>query len=170
MEMQRRRLVVVRHAKSAWPPGVPDRQRPLGPRGQRDAPRMGQRIRDLVGTVDLAVISPSERTRQTWALLAPGLGEVPVAVDERVYADWGNKLTEVVAELPQAVSTALVLGHEPGVSQLVLAVTEREPSMLRDRVAEKFPTCAVAILQTELPWAGVGRNWARLQAFATPRD
>jgi len=161
---------VVRHAKSAWPPGVPDRQRPLGPRGQRDAPRMGERIRAMVGQVDLAVISPSERTRQTWSLLAAGLGEVPVSVDERVYADWGQRLRDVVAELPPTVSTALVLGHEPGVSELVLRVAEPEPRELRDRVAEKFPTCAVAVLATEREWAGIGRNWARLEAFATPRD
>lgn len=171
MEQVRRRLVVVRHAKSAWPAGVPDRQRPLGPRGLADAPRMGAVVHDLVGAVDVVVTSPAERTRQTWALLAEQLGEVPDRrTDDRVYDEWGAQLIAVVRELPPGAGTALIVGHEPGVSHLVLQLADRANEAVRDRIAAKFPTCAVAVLEVGTPWAEIRPGRAALVAFRTPRD
>lgn len=171
MDAVHRRLVVVRHAKSAWPMGVPDRRRPLGPRGIADAPRMGARIRALVEGIDLAVISPAERTRQTWELLRDELGDVPdERTDERIYADWGAHMLEVVRELPDEAATVLLLGHEPGVSELVLLLADRSAPLLRERIGAKFPTCAVAVLAGTGPWAGFGPGCAQLQSFTTPKD
>lgn len=168
--MTARRLVVVRHAKSAWPPGVPDARRPLGPRGIADAPRMGAWIRQLVGGVDLAVVSPTERTRQTWSLLAAQLGEVgQVLTDRRIYDEWGEQMIDVVRDLPDSAGVALILGHEPGVSHLVLQLADRRASELRSRVATKFPTCGVAVLDAQLPWARFGPGCATLAAFTTPK-
>ncbi len=166
-----RRLVVVRHAKSAWPVGVSDHERPLGPRGLRDAPVMGQRIRNLVGTVDVAVVSPARRTQQTWRLLAEHLGSVAeVRTDARIYQDWGQHLLAVVADLPAEARTALIMGHEPGVSELVLTLADRTPTELRTRVATKFPTCSVAMLRADLPWASLRPGTAALELFTTPKD
>jgi phosphohistidine phosphatase len=170
-DMPPRRLVVVRHGKSAWPLGVPDERRPLGPRGIGDAPRMGARIRDLVGRVDVAVVSPAQRTQQTWALLAEQIGPVgQVRTDRRVYDDWGAELMEVVRALPAGAGVALILGHEPGVSRLVLALADRRASELRTRVVTKFPTCAVAVLQADDDWADFRPGCATLSAFTTPRQ
>lgn len=166
-----RRLVVVRHAKSAWPMGVPDPERPLGPRGLRDAPLMGQRIRELIGQVDVAVVSPARRTQQTWALLAEELGHTgQVLSDPRIYQDWGDHLLGVVTDLPEQARTVLVLGHEPGVSELVLTLADRASGELRSRVATKFPTCGVALLHTDLPWALLRAESASLELFTTPKD
>lgn len=171
MDAVRRRLLVVRHAKSAWPPGVPDIRRPLGPRGQGDAPRIGARIRELVGSVDVAVVSPAQRTQETWALLAGQLGEVPdVRSDERIYRDWGAGLLEVVADLPEGAGTALVLGHEPGVSELVLGLVGQGDLRLRERIAAKFPTGAVALISLDGAWGGVRPGCAQLDAFVTPKE
>lgn len=171
MDVASRRLVVVRHAKSAWPAGVPDRARPLGPRGLRDAPRMGQRIAELVGSVDLVVISPSQRTRETWALVNDALGHTgPVVIDARVYEGWGSHMLDLVLELPEEAGTVLILGHEPGVSELVLTLAGTAGDDLRDRVATKFPTCAVALLTSPRPWSDFGAGCAALEAFTTPRD
>ncbi len=171
MDVASRRLVVVRHAKSAWPAGVPDRERPLGPRGQADAPRMAERIQALVGDPDVAVISPSRRTRETWALmgqrLAPGQ---PVRTDDRIYQAWGAHLLDVVRDMPEDAGTALVLGHEPGVSELVLDLADGRDAHLIARITAKFPTCAVAVLVAQVPWADFGPGCARLEHFATPRD
>jgi phosphohistidine phosphatase len=162
------RLVVVRHAKSAWPHGVPDQARPLGPRGASDAPRMGRRIGSLVERIDLAVISPATRAQQTWALL--GLEEVgEVRTDPRVYRDFGAHLPEVVSQLPGEASTVLLLGHEPGLSRLVLTLADRARPELRDQVATKFPTCAVAVLGSQQPWSEVGPGGASLMHLTTPR-
>ncbi len=171
MDASSRRLLVVRHGKSAWPIGVPDHDRPLGPRGRRDAPVMGRRIRELVGTMDIVVVSPTERTGQTWALMNQALGHAgPVVSDARIYRAWGSQLMQVVRELPAEAGTALVLGHEPGVSELVLILSGSASQRLRRRVATKFPTCAVAVLQTDREWADLGPGSAALERFTTPKD
>lgn len=171
MDVTSSRLLVVRHAKSAWPPGVPDRERPLGPRGQRDAPRMGRRIRELVGTLDLALISPTRRTQQTWELMNGELGHRgPVEIDQRIYDAWGGNMVDLVGQLPAQARTVLVLGHEPGVSELVLRLCGPGNPDLRTRVATKFPTCAVAVLTAAQPWAALRPGHAELQTFTTPKD
>jgi phosphohistidine phosphatase len=166
-----RRLVVVRHGKSAWPVGVPDRERPLADRGVRDAPRMGARIGEVVGRVDLAVVSPARRARETWELLGPALGEVgEVRREPRAYDAWGEELLDVVTELPDPARTVLILAHEPGVSELVLALAAESEGPLLDRVATKFPTCGVAVLSADRPWDRFVPGCARLDSFLTPRD
>jgi phosphohistidine phosphatase len=167
----RRRLVVVRHAKSAYPPGVPDVGRPLGERGLADAPVMGQRLRELVGPLDLAVVSPARRTQETWSLLALAWPDEPaVRTDVRIYRDWGAGLLEVVRGLPEEAATALVLGHEPGVSELVLRLASHDAPDLRERIDLKFPTCAAAVLELSGPWAEARTGSAALEAFLTPKD
>lgn len=171
MDVASRKLLVVRHAKSAWPAGVPDRLRPLGPRGLRDAPRMGQRIRELVGTVDVVVVSPSQRTQETWALMNEELGHAGhVVIDPRVYDAWGAHMLDLVQELPQDARSVMILGHEPGVSELVLSLAGSARDDMRSLVATKFPTCAVALLSAERPWADFAPGCAVLEAFTTPKD
>ena len=171
MDVASRRLLVVRHAKSAWPVGVPDRSRPLGPRGLRDAPRMGQRIRELVGTVDIVVVSPTQRTQETWALINEELCHTGrVVTDPRVYDAWGANMLDLVRDLPEDASTVMILGHEPGVSELVLSLAGSAHDDLRDLVATKFPTCAVALLSADRPWSAFAPGCAALETFTTPKD
>jgi phosphohistidine phosphatase len=171
VDAQTRRLVVVRHAKSAWPAGVPDQDRPLGPRGERDAPRMGARIQARLGRPDVAIVSPATRAQQTWQLLAGEIGAVPeVRTDDRIYAQWGDRMIDAIRELPDAVRTALVVGHEPGVSRFVLRVADHANPRERDRISVKFPTCAVAVLALPVPWTELGAGTAALEWFTTPRE
>ncbi len=171
MDVASRRLLVVRHAKSAWPPGVPDRDRPLGPRGLRDAPLMGRRIRELVGSVDVVMVSPTQRTQQTWALLNAELGHTgQIRTEQRIYDAWGAHMLDLVRDLPDDARTVLILGHEPGVSELVLGLAGAAHADLRDVVATKFPTCAVALLTADRPWSAFAPGCASLESFTTPRD
>ena len=81
-----RRLVLLRHAKSAWPDGVPDSQRPLNGRGRRDARAAGQWLREHVDGLGAVVCSPAQRTRETWAIVSAELDGPPsVRLDDRVY-------------------------------------------------------------------------------------
>lgn len=162
MTLDPRRLVVVRHAKSAWPDDVPDPDRPLNARGRRDAPAAGRWVRDRVGRLDAVVCSPATRTRQTWRLIAAELDAPPSpVVDDRVYAASVETLLEVVGELPDDVGAALLLGHNPGVAELVAVLTGEEPEM---------KTSAVAVVELGgRSWADVAPGGGRLAAHATPR-
>jgi phosphohistidine phosphatase len=159
--MDAHRLVVVRHAKSAWPGDVPDVERPLNPRGRRDAPAVGRWIRDRVGPLDAVVCSPATRTRQTWRLAAAELPDAPApVVDDRVYAATAEELLDVVREHPGAERSLLLVGHNPGVSDLVQTLTGEYVEM---------KTSAVAVLGVGCEWAELDLGRATLVEHATPR-
>ncbi|SNT30991.1 SixA phosphatase family protein [Actinacidiphila glaucinigra] len=167
-----RRLVVLRHAKSAWPPDVPDHDRPLGPRGRRDAPAVGRWLRDAGHTPDLVICSTSRRTQETWEFAAAALGArppAPVRLDERVYAATARALLDVLREAPEEASTLLLVGHNPGVQDLVLRLTGEARADALLRAADKFPTSALAVLTWPAPWSSLTPEHARLDDFAVPR-
>ena len=176
----RRTLVVLRHAKSAYPPGVPDHDRPLGPRGVRDAPAAGRWIREHVGVPDHVVVSSARRTRGTWTLAAPAIGYIgaagyeaaspgPLTIDPRVYEAGAADLLEVVRELPDRVRCAVLVGHNPGCEDLVAVLAgERDPDADR-LLSVKYPTSGVAVLTHTGSWAALMPGQARLEAFAVPR-
>jgi phosphohistidine phosphatase len=159
--MDSRRLVVVRHAKSAWPDDVPDPQRPLNSRGRRDAPAAGRWIRDRLGQVDAVVCSPATRTRQTWALIASELDEPPAPVfDDRVYAASVETLLAVVRGISDDLGSALVVGHNPGVADLVFSLAGEHVEM---------KTSAIAVLGLTGSWADAAAGSVRLIEQSTPR-
>ncbi len=118
------RLIVLRHAKSAWPADTDDHDRPLSARGRVDAPTVGQRLRALGWVPDVVVSSDALRTRETWEALAPALG---AAVQPRLTGLlYHAGLAEVRATLPALAAnarTALVLGHNPGWEQMASALS-----------------------------------------------
>ncbi|WP_042378173.1 SixA phosphatase family protein [Streptacidiphilus melanogenes] len=168
------RLIVLRHAKSAWPEGVPDLERPLAERGLRDAPRMGAWLRQAGLRPELVICSPARRTRQTWELTSRTLGAEPiVAFEPRVYGAEVEELLEVLREVPDGVGTVLVVAHFPGVQGLVLElvggpVASSTPALAR--LHEKFPTAGAAVVDLPAGWAGLRRGTGTLAAFTVPRD
>jgi phosphohistidine phosphatase len=157
-----RTLVVVRHAKSDWPEGVPDDRRPLASRGRRNAPAVGRWLGDNVGRIDLAVCSPALRARQTWELAAAELASPPpVTTDERVYAASADTLRGVVQDLPDDAATVALVGHNPGLQDLV--------ELLSGELCE-MKTAAVAVLAWTGSWLDAGPGVAKLDAHATARE
>ncbi|MEV4311865.1 histidine phosphatase family protein [Actinocrispum sp. NPDC049592] len=151
-------LVILRHAKSAWPDGVADLDRPLGPRGLRDAPVAGQWLNENVPGLDLAVVSPALRARQTWENAAAQLTIPPtVTEDSRIY--YGPQL-EVVQEMSEDVETAVIVGHNPALEMLTEYLTGRETV---------FKTSTIAVLRSDHPWSTAGERWAELIDHTTPR-
>lgn len=175
-----RRLVVLRHAKSAYPPGVLDHDRPLAERGVRDARAAGAWLREHVGLPDHVVVSSARRTRGTWTLAAAPLGYIgaagydlaspgPLTIDPRIYEASTGTLVTVLRELPDRVRTAILVGHNPGCEDLVdhLAATS-EPSAAA-ALALKYPTTGIAVLDVHVPWVDLSAGSAHLAAFAAPR-
>ena|ERR1700680_3297405 len=169
-----RRLVLLRHAKSAWP-DVPDHDRPLGKRGIRDAPSAGRWLRRAGYLPGLVVCSTSRRTRETWQLAAAELGaSPPVRFEPRVYGAGIEELLDLVRETSDEVETLLVVGHEPATHELTLLLASdvangSDPTAL-DRVRLKFPTAAIAVLQFAGGWSGLGPSGAELADFVVPAD
>lgn len=137
-------LVVLRHAKSDWTGGEPDRDRPLVARGRRQAAEAGAWLATHLPGVELAVVSPARRAVETWRLASAELAAPPpVRVDERVYAAPGEDLYDVVRGLPDDVRRVVVVGHNPGVEDLVEELAGRW---------ERMPTAALAVLGWEGGW------------------
>ncbi|GAB2792271.1 histidine phosphatase family protein [Streptomyces chlorus] len=166
-----RRLVVLRHAKSAWPEDVPDRDRPLAARGERDAPAAGRAIAGTVGPPGLALCSTAVRARRTWELAAAEWDtSPPVRYEPRLYAAGAPGLLAVVREAPADVGTLLLIGHNPGLADLVLALAGDGADDTLDRVRVKFPTSAVAVLSWRgAAWPDLAPGTALLTAMTVPR-
>jgi phosphohistidine phosphatase len=166
-----RRLVLLRHAKSAWPESVEDHHRPLAPRGLRDAPAAGRALADAGALPDLALCSTAERARRTWELAAGQWGTPPpVHYDRRLYAAGVPDLLEVVREVPGRVETLLLVGHNPGLGDLVLELAGDGLDDTLERVRVKFPTSAIAVLTWRgTGWPALAPGSALLTSFKVPR-
>ncbi len=153
-------LVLLRHGKSDWSGGEPDHLRPLARRGRRQVPEAGRWLADHLGVLDLAVVSPAERTRETWRLAAAEL-EVPPPVreDERVYAASAGALLDILRELPEEATTVVLVGHNPGIEDLAEILAGRSVPM---------PTSALAVIDLPGPWSGVADAAADLRAHGRP--
>ncbi|MGW8352335.1 SixA phosphatase family protein [Streptomyces wedmorensis] len=164
------RLFVLRHAKSAWPEGVPDRDRPLGPRGLRDAPAAGRFLAETGGLPDLVLCSPARRARETWELAAAEL-ERPVATrhDPRLYGADEQDLLDVLHDVPDEVGTLLIVGHNPGLEDLITLLAGSSVGTALDRVRTKFPTCALAVLTCHGTWTDLGPGEALLTELRIAR-
>jgi phosphohistidine phosphatase len=165
-----RKLVLLRHAKSAWPDGVPDHDRPLARRGQRDAPAMGRWLRAAGHVPDQVLCSTARRARETWQLARPALGAAPPAgFDDRVYGASAEQLLDLAHQAPPAAKTLLIVGHDPGVPGLALMLAAAADATA-DRMKAKFPTAAIAVLEFTGRWDQLAPGAARLAGFVTPRD
>jgi phosphohistidine phosphatase len=157
-------LVLVRHAKSAWgDPTLADHDRPLNDRGRRDAPEMGRRLRERGTSPDAILSSTAVRARTTAEAIAASLGLEPasVSLDERLYGSSPDTILGVVAELDEAVSTALVVAHDPGLSDLAYRLSGE---------IEHMPTCAVAEFRfAAWTWAELAESEPVEVRFDTPR-
>ncbi|MFF5018223.1 SixA phosphatase family protein [Streptomyces sp. NPDC001165] len=166
-----RRLVVLRHAKSAWPEGVEDHRRPLAPRGLRDAPAAGRALAEADCLPDLALCSTAVRARRTWELASAQWGTPPpVRYDRRLYGADVPELLEVAREAPREVETLLLVGHNPGLEELVLELAGDGLEDTLDQVRAKFPTSAIAVLTWRATgWPALAPGTALLTSFIVPR-
>ena len=112
----KRRLIVMRHAKSSWKSGAKtDHERPLNKRGRRDSKRVARHLRREGWVPQIVLSSDSERTRQTADLLHKHWDHE--SHFEFINAFYHGGIDEVVAEVsavPDDIECVLVLGHNPG--------------------------------------------------------
>jgi phosphohistidine phosphatase len=165
-----RRLHLLRHAKSSWDDHtLRDRDRPLAPRGRRATRRIARWARKHGVRPQLVVSSNAVRAQETLRGVLPGLGEPEVWVEVALYAASGDTLLQRVRALPDEAEEAMLVGHNPGLGDLLLMLAE--PGELRERAEAKVPTGALAILEADVErWADIEPGGARLVAFVVPRE
>ena len=163
-----RTLVLLRHAKSAYPAGVADHDRPLAPRGKRQARLAGDWLRAHLPTVDAVLCSTATRTRET---LARSSIDAPVRYDDQLYDASPGMVIEQINGVGQDVSVLLVVGHEPTMTQLALGLADpfTTNAGAAESISAKFPTSAIAVLQLNGNWADLELGSAQLADFHVPR-
>ena len=166
-----RRLILLRHAKSDRPPGVRDLERPLNKRGRRAAPVVGARIAEEGLRPDLALVSPSQRTQETWAAVKDALGDPRQEIVPEIYEAAAGDILAAIRRAPEEVGTLIVVGHNPGLGDLAAALTGAGPKGLRALLATEFPTAAFAVIAFEAQtWASIAPNRGSLEHYVRPRD
>lgn len=161
-----RTLLLVRHAKSSWDdPDLADRDRPLNKRGTRDAAAMAQRVAQRPDRPERIITSPALRARRTAEAMAAALDLAPesLVVDARIYEAAAAELLEVICSLDDRHAHVMLVGHHPGVTDTVNALTGAN--------IEKVPTCGVAEVRVNVgSWAESREGGATLIALDVPKD
>ncbi|AMM31319.1 histidine phosphatase [Sinomonas atrocyanea] len=168
-----KRLIVLRHAKAAWPEGVPDADRPLAERGHADAPEAGKWLVKHHIIPDFILCSTALRTRQTTTWVCEELGDrAPTPkLESGLYAASAARMLAVVNHVPETVRALLIVSHMPGVQDLALRLASRDSDQdAYMDAASHFPTTGLAVFETETPWAELDGQDARLVSFAVPRS
>ncbi|GAA1988566.1 SixA phosphatase family protein [Kitasatospora viridis] len=166
-----RRIIVLRHAKADWPQ-VDDHERPLAERGRAEAPVAGQWLADSGINPEYVLCSTSVRTRETWKLAAHELPKRQrrTVFEKRIYDATAGEIIEVLKETPGDVADLLLVGHNPGVQNLVevLAGDESLGDELNQLRQRGFPTAGIAVLTFDGAWDGVEPGVGRLVSYYVP--
>jgi phosphohistidine phosphatase len=161
-----RRLLLARHGAAGAPPADGgDRERPLSPEGREAVESLAVHLREAALAADHALCSPACRTRETMKiLLADQLGAPEPDVAEELYLAPAATLLACLRHVRPAARTVLLVGHNPGLHELVLALagSTAPPS------ASGFPPAAIAGFAVSTPWSSLRRGGARLTLFRTP--
>jgi phosphohistidine phosphatase len=158
-----RTLYILRHAKSSWEnTALPDFDRPLNERGLGGARLVGNYLKSINAPVSLVVSSPARRTTETTRIVIESSGfDVPVKFDERIYEASLRHLLEVLSDIDDKEKAVLLVGHNPGMEQLVECLTLHEQSM---------PTAALAKVALNVgSWQGIKRGAGELEWSVTPK-
>ncbi len=157
-------LFLGRHAKSSWDhPDLTDFERPLNPRGERDAPDMGRRLADKYPPPDLIVASAAARARATAAILAEewGYSRDPL-IETKLYEATPSRMLDRIHLLDEDISSALLVAHNPNITWLANA--------LADLSIANLPTCGIVALRIPCEkWGDLEIGGAELIEFDFPK-
>lgn len=170
---QNKQLVLLRHAKSSWDdPFLDDFDRPLAKRGRKAGKRLSAWFKTGAIQPDLVLCSPATRTRETLALIADAIGPAAkVEYDKGLYLAETEDLLAKLRQAGPAAATVLVIGHNPGMQELAIALLRPGARKDRAKLAEKFPTATVACFNLAIPaWTDLQLGEATLTHFVRPAD
>ncbi len=170
-----RQLLLLRHAKSSWDDrDLSDHARPLNPRGHQAAVAMRGAMESLGLAPDLVLVSTARRTRETLEALEPWAETPLVEPMDSLYLASAAVLMATLQEVKETVRSVLLVGHNPGLHELAVtlvgahAMTLGNPDMRR--MAEGYPSGALAEFTIPGPWGALTEGGGRLLRFLCPRD
>jgi phosphohistidine phosphatase len=159
-------LHLLRHAKSDWADeSLPDKERPLAPRGIKAARRLAGHLEKAPIEVDLVLCSTARRTRETLDLIRAALGDVDVRFDDAVYGASAEELIELLRRLPKKVGAVMIIGHNPGLEEVawLLLGPKKAPG--------HFPTGALASVRLGVEdWRSVAEGGGSPDGFIIPKE
>lgn len=165
-------LILMRHAKAEPPRGKDDFQRALAERGRLAAPLAGAFLKTSELVAANVLVSSAVRTRETYALAAAAAGLPPAAFENDLYLASSAGILGFVRRTPARAQSLMVIGHNPGLAELTLRLSDRAESdrAALEKAARKFPTASIAVFKVLTPWSEVGEGDCALKQFVTPAD
>lgn len=168
-----RRLLLLRHAKSSWSDaGLADRERPLNGRGRAACKQVARLLARPLPPPDRVLCSPARRARETWERVLAQLDwRSPAEFDESLYSATADSLLVRLRDLADSDRTVLLIGHNPALQDLALMLAGRGRADRLERMANKFPTAALADIDLGPgAWSALDTGAGRLLFFGTARD
>jgi len=163
-------LYLLRHAKSSWKDtSLPDHDRPLAGRGRRATKAIARHLRIECIEPELVLCSTARRARETLEGIEPALGTAALCLEDELYAAGAPGLLERLRRVPDAVESVMLIGHNPGLHELGLALARPSPTAFE--LAAKYPTGALAVLAFSAPtWHELDHDAGDLVDLVRPRD
>jgi phosphohistidine phosphatase len=161
-------LHLLRHAKSSWKEVVEDHERRLNRRGREAAHRVGRHLAASVGAVDLVLCSSARRTRETLELLLAAFATRPDSmIEDELYDASTEELIDRLRHLTEGIGTVLLVGHNPGLHELAIALADTNSAGFATLQSGKFPTAARASFRIADPWSALGYSRYELVDYVT---
>jgi phosphohistidine phosphatase len=168
---QGRMLIILRHTKSDWNSEAEnDFDRPLNKRGRKDAPRMGRWLLKHKLLPDHVLGSPARRAEQTLLAVAKELEVKKKRIhwEPRIYEAAVGRLLDVLGEVPAQARRVLLVGHNPGLEELVAYLCRT--GSLPDPPVGFLKTGACAVLQMPEDWHKLSQGCAELSQLVRPKE
>ncbi|MBV9824795.1 MAG: histidine phosphatase family protein [Alphaproteobacteria bacterium] len=165
------RLHLLRHAKASRDDDMSDKPRPLSRRGRETARRIGETLPAALDSIDLVLCSSSLRTRETAELALAAFPATPqILFEDVLYLASHRVLLRRLRLLDETIGAVLVIGHNPGLHELAVALAEPSSPLYAMLAEGKFPTSARASFTIAGPWNALAEGNVPLAAYVTPRD
>ncbi|MBA8903587.1 histidine phosphatase family protein [Phyllobacterium sp. P30BS-XVII] len=165
------RLMLLRHAKSDWPDGIDDHDRPLAGRGRHASPLMTEYMAQEGLRPDLAIVSTARRTMETWKLVRPAFArEIDWREEARIYEAPARVIVDIVRSTEPAIRSLLIVGHNPGLHDVALQLIGNGKEADLARLRLKYPTAGLVVIDFKAKsWSDLAEKTGQLDRFVTPK-
>ena len=158
-------IIIIRHAKSSWSNNnLPDFERPLNHRGEKDAPEMASRLKKKVPKIDAFISSPAKRALTTAAYFAEeyGLKKKDVEQVQQLYLADVRNFYDVIRKIDDSVHVAAIFSHNPGITDFANTLTSTR--------VDDMPTCAIFAIDADISsWSDFAEAEKMFQFFDYPK-